>query len=106
VMRGVWMTLQHHEPGDYVFAGGVGRKVRDVVDVAFAHVGLDPERYIRVDPAFVRGVEPTPLVGDPTRARTVLGWEPEVSFEEMIAAMVEADLEALSGRAARGQTGS
>jgi GDPmannose 4,6-dehydratase len=97
VMRGVWMALQHDEPGDYVFAGCVGRTVRELVSVAFAHAGLDPERYVRIDPAFVRGVEPTPLVGDASRARDVLGWEPEMSFEELIGGMVDADVAALSG---------
>jgi GDPmannose 4,6-dehydratase len=97
MMRGAWMALQHDEPGDYVFAGGVGRTVRELVRVAFAHVGLDPDQYVRVDPEFVRGVEPTPLVGDPSRAREVLGWEPEVGFEAMIGAMVDADLAELSG---------
>lgn len=96
VMRGVWMALQHDEPGDYVFAGGVRRAVRELVDAAFAHVGLDPSRYVRIDPEFVRGVEPTPLVGDASRARDVLGWEPAVSFEELVASMVDADLAALS----------
>jgi GDPmannose 4,6-dehydratase len=96
VMRGVWMALTHDEPGDYVFAGGVGRTVRELVQVAFAHAGLDPERHVRIDPQFVRGVEPTPLVGDASRAREVLGWEPEVSFEELIGAMVDADLAELA----------
>jgi len=98
VVRGALLAVEHDEPGDYVFASGVGRTVRELVDVAFAHVGLDPADHVRVDPAFVRPPEATPPVGDPSRAREVLGWRPEISFEEMIGAMVDADLEALRAR--------
>ena len=103
VARGAWMALQAPEAGDYVLASGVGRTVGDLVEAAFAHVGLDPERYVRVDPALVRPPESTPMVGDPTRARTVLGWEPEHSFEDTIAEMVDADVARL--RRERGTTG-
>jgi GDPmannose 4,6-dehydratase len=92
IARGAWMALRADEPGDYVLASGVGRTVGDLVEAAFAHVGLDPARHIRVDPALVRPPESTPMVGDPSRARTVLGWEPEHSFEETIAEMVDADI--------------
>ena len=103
VARGAWMALQAPEPGDYVLASGVGRTVGDLVDAAFGHVGLDPERHVRVDPGLVRPPESTPMVGDPGRARTVLGWEPRHGFEETIAEMVEADLERLRRKA--GSTG-
>jgi GDPmannose 4,6-dehydratase len=73
----------------------VGRTVRELVEVAFAHVGLDAADHVRVDPALVRAPEPTPPVGDPTRAREVLGWEPRVGFAELVGAMVDADLAAL-----------
>jgi GDPmannose 4,6-dehydratase len=99
VVRGALLAVEHDEPGDYVFASGVGRTVRELVDAAFAHVGLDPDAHIRVDPAFVRPPEATPPVGDPSRARAVLGWEPEISFEEMIGAMVDADLRLLRATA-------
>jgi GDPmannose 4,6-dehydratase len=92
VVRGAWMALQHDEPGDYVLASGVGRTVGDLVAAAFGHVGLDPADHVRVDEALVRPPEPTPMVGDPTRARTTLGWEPEHGFEETIAEMVDADV--------------
>jgi GDPmannose 4,6-dehydratase len=95
VARAAWLALQAREPGDYVVASGKGRTVGDLVAAAFGHVGLDPERHVRVDPALVRPPEDTPPVGDPSRARTVLGWQPEHSFEEMIAEMVDADLERL-----------
>jgi GDPmannose 4,6-dehydratase len=95
VVRGALLAIEHDEPGDYVFANGVGRTVRELVETAFAHVGLDPDDHLRVDPAFVRPPEATPPVGDPSRARSVLRWEPEISFEELLGEMVDADLAAL-----------
>jgi GDPmannose 4,6-dehydratase len=106
VVRGAWLTLRHDEPGDYVLASGEGRTVRDLVAAAFAHVGLDPDAYVRVDPAFVRPPEATPPVGDPSRARDVLGWRPETSFAELIGAMVDADLAGLRASGAPGPSGS
>ena len=83
------------QPDDYVLASGVGRTVGDLVDAAFARGRrLDPEGRVRVDPAFVRPPEATPPVGDPSHARAALGWEPEISFEALIAEMVAADLAA------------
>jgi GDPmannose 4,6-dehydratase len=93
------MALQASAPDDYVLASGVGRTVGDLVGAAFAHVGLDPADHVRVDDALVRPPEPTPMVGDPTLARTRLGWEPEHGFEETIAEMVDADLTRLRARA-------
>jgi GDPmannose 4,6-dehydratase len=95
VVRGALLAVEHDEPGDYVLASGVGRTVRELVDTAFAHVGLDPADHVRVDPAFVRPPEATPPVGDPSRARAVLGWQGEISFEDLIGEMVDADLAAL-----------
>lgn len=95
VVRGAVLALRHDEPGDYVFASGVGRTVGDLVETAFAAAGLPSEAVderVVVDPAFVRPPEPTLLVGDPGRARDVLGWTAEISFEQMIGEMVAADL--------------
>jgi GDPmannose 4,6-dehydratase len=92
IVRGAWLALRADTPRDYVLAAGVGRTVGDLVAVAFAAAGVDPEGRIRVDPAFVRPPEETPPVGDPSRARRELGWEPRIGFEAMIAEMVEADL--------------
>ncbi len=92
VVRGALLALRHDTPGDYVFAGGVGRTVRDLVEVAFGHAGVDPAGRVRTDPALVRPAEATPPVGDPSRARAVLGWEPEIPFAQMIGEMVSADL--------------
>ena len=99
VVRGQLLAIERETPDDYVFASGVGRTVGDLVTAAFAHVGVDPARHVRVDPAFVRPPEATPPVGDPSHARTALGWEPEISFEDLIGGMVEADLAALRATA-------
>jgi GDPmannose 4,6-dehydratase len=95
VARAAWLMLQQDEPGDYVVASGVGRTVGDLVETAFAAAGVSPAGRIRVDPAFVRPPEATPPVGDPSRARAALGWEPAIGFDAMIAEMVDADLAAL-----------
>jgi GDPmannose 4,6-dehydratase len=95
VMRGAWLTLQQQQPGDYVFASGVGRTVAELAGTAFACAGLRAERYVRVDPKLVRTPEKTLSVGDPSKARELLGWEPQVSFEQLVERMVQADLRAL-----------
>jgi GDPmannose 4,6-dehydratase len=95
IVRGYHLMLQQDEPGDYVLASGVGRTVGDLVDAAFAVVGLDPQDHVKVDAKFVRAAERTPPVGDISRARERLGWQPETSFEAMIEEMVQADLQAL-----------
>jgi GDPmannose 4,6-dehydratase len=87
--------LQQDEPDDYIFAGGVGHTVGELAETAFAHVGLGAGDYIRVDPDLVRAPEKTRQVGDPSRARERLGWRPELSFEQLIHRMVDADLRAL-----------
>lgn len=96
VMRAAILAVRAPEPGDYVLASGQGRTVGELVEVAFGHAGLDPEEHVRVDPALVRAPEDTPPVGDPSRAREVLGWRPRWSFEAMVGAMVDADLGALA----------
>jgi len=95
IMRGAWLTLQQEIPDDYVLASGVPHTVREFAEAAFACVDLDAERYLRVDLALVRAPESTPSVGDPSRARERLGWEPEVSFAELVERMVLADLRSL-----------
>ena len=91
------MALRHGEPDDYVLSSGVGRTVRELVDVAFAHGGIKPEGRVAIDPQFTRGVEAVPLVGDPSKARRVLAWEPAVSFEALIGEMVDYDIARLGG---------
>jgi GDPmannose 4,6-dehydratase len=88
----MWLMLQRPTGGEFVIATGVSRTVGELVATAFAHVGLEVEDHIVVDPELVRPPENVRLVGDPTKARDQLGWEPRTSFAEMIGAMVESDL--------------
>ena len=96
IMHGAWLTLQQDQPDDYILASGVGHTVAELAQTAFACVGLDAERHLRVDSSLVRPAEHTPSVGDPARARTQLHWTPYVSFEQLIERMVQADLRSLS----------
>jgi GDPmannose 4,6-dehydratase len=91
-VRAMWLMLQQDAPGDYVVATEETRTIRDLLDAAFACVGLDWRKHVELDPALTRPAEVDLLLGDATRARTVLGWKPEVGFHEMIRRMVEADL--------------
>lgn len=100
VVEAMWLMTQQETGADYVISSGVSRTVRDMVQVAFDHVGLDYEPYVVVDPEFVRAPDPVPLLGDPSRARAELGWEPRVSFEELVQMMVEEDLRELTGERA------
>jgi GDPmannose 4,6-dehydratase len=95
IMRGAWLMLQQDVPADFVLASGVGRTVAELARTAFACVDLEAESYLRVDPALLRSQEPTPNVGDPSRARELLGWKPELSFEQLVERMVKADLRSL-----------
>jgi GDPmannose 4,6-dehydratase len=101
IVRGAWLMLQQERPDDYVLAGGVPRTVADFARTAFACVDLDAERHLRVDPTLVRRVETTPSVGDPTRARERLGWEPLLDFQQLVQRMVQADLRELRGVTAK-----
>jgi GDPmannose 4,6-dehydratase len=101
IVRGAWLMLQQDTPDDYILASGVPRTVAELARMAFACVGLDAGRYVRVDPSLVRAPESTPSVGDPDKARERLGWEPEVSFEQLVERMVRADLRSLEGSRAK-----
>jgi GDPmannose 4,6-dehydratase len=95
-VRAMWLMLQQDDPGDYVIASGEDHSVRELVQCAFAHVGLDWEQHVRVDPALQRGrAELHRLVGDATKARTQLAWEPQVDFTKLVHLLVDADLERL-----------
>jgi GDPmannose 4,6-dehydratase len=91
----MWMMLQRDRPDDFVVASGRTHEVRDLVRLAFAAAGLDWERYTVVDPRFYRPAEVDLLVGDPAKAKSVLGWQAEVSFEELVQRMVAADVDRL-----------
>jgi GDPmannose 4,6-dehydratase len=95
-VRAMWLMLQHSEPGDYVVATGVSHSVEELVERAFAVVGLDWREHVRSDASLYRGaVELHDLVGDASKARRVLGWTPEVSFDALVELLVSADLERL-----------
>ncbi len=95
-VRAIWLMLQQEQPKDYVIASGQEHSVRDFVELAFSHVGLDPERHVVVDERFLRPAEVDHLVGDASRAREELGWEPQVSFRQLVEMMVDADLKRLA----------
>lgn len=92
-VEAMWLMLQQDEPDDYVIATGETHTVQKLVDIAFSHAGLQWDSYVKQDPAFLRPAEVDLLIGDPSKARTKLGWKPKVSFEEMIRMMVDADIE-------------
>jgi GDPmannose 4,6-dehydratase len=94
-MEAAWLMLQHDQPDDYVLASGTGHTVLQFAQAAFGHVGLEAERHITVDESLVRAPERTPSVGDPSRALERLGWRPRVAFGELVARMVDADLQRL-----------
>jgi GDPmannose 4,6-dehydratase len=96
-VEAMWMMLQQDAAEDFVIATGVEHSVRDCVEIAFAHVGLDPDDHVRVDPRYLRPAEVDHLVGDASKAKEKLGWEPRTSFRQLIEMMVDADLARLAG---------
>ena len=94
-VEAMWMMLQADEPDDYVIATGEKHSVREALEVAFAHAGLDPDEHIEIDSRYFRPAEVDSLLGDPSKARKKLGWEPKVRFRELIELMVDADVAAL-----------
>jgi GDPmannose 4,6-dehydratase len=100
IVGGCRLMLARDHPGDYILASGTGHTVDEFLRAAFAHVGLDPAEFTRTDPELVRGPEHTKRIGDPAKARAQLGWEPTLSFEQLVARMVDADLRELTGSAA------
>jgi GDPmannose 4,6-dehydratase len=91
----MWQALAHGTAEDYVFATGELHSVQDVVEIAFATVGLDWKKHIRRDERFMRPADPQQLVGNPAKARAVLGWKATVTFAEMVRQMTEAELRAM-----------
>lgn len=104
-VRAMWLMLQKDTADDYVIATGISHSVRELVECAFGHAGLDWQKYVRVDPAFLRPAEVDHLIGDAGLARKVLGWAPQVNFEQLIAMMVDADVARLSGQSVRVNAG-
>jgi GDPmannose 4,6-dehydratase len=93
----MWLMLQQDRPDDYIIATGVSHSVRDLVNVAFSHAGLEWKKYVHIDQSLIRPAEVDHLLGDASKARRELGWSPTVDFERLIAMMVDADLERLRG---------
>ena len=96
-VRAMWLMLQQKNADDFVIATGQTHSVEELVDVAFSHVGLEWRDHVKIDPKFIRPAEVDLLTGDPSKAKRVLGWEPKVSFVELVRGMVDADLARLGG---------
>ena len=97
-VKAMWLMLQQDEPGDYVVCSGETHSVREFCELAFAHLGMDYRDFVVIDEAFFRPAEVDMLVGDPSRATSALGWHREVGFQELVAMMVDADLDLLQGK--------
>ena len=95
-VRAMWMMLQQDRPDDYVIATGESHSVRELVEVAFGRVGLDWKKYVQLDPKLIRPAEVDHLVGNASKARSALGWTPDVDFRGLIQMMVDADMERVS----------
>src|SRR6185437_564682 len=91
-VRAMWLMLQQQEPDDYVIATGVSHSVRELVEIAFRHVGLDWQDHVVTDPAFLRPAEVDHLIGDASKAKSQLGWTPACDFTRLVTMMVDADL--------------
>jgi GDPmannose 4,6-dehydratase len=95
-VRAMWLMLQQDEPDDYVIATGVTHTVKRLVEVAFSHAGLDWQKYVKIDQRFIRPAEVDLLIGDPSKAKKTLGWEPTVDFVRLVEMMVDADVARVS----------
>jgi GDPmannose 4,6-dehydratase len=96
----MWLMLQRERPEDYVIATGVSHSVRDLIEIAFAHAGVEWQKHVRVDPALLRPAEVEHLLGDASKARAELGWTPKTDFRRLVEMMVDADLERLASASA------
>ena len=94
-VRAMWLMLQQEQPDDYVVATGETHSIREFLDVAFGLVNLDWQEYVEIDPRYFRPTEVDLLIGDPSKAKTKLGWTPEVTFEKLVEIMLNADMKAL-----------
>jgi GDPmannose 4,6-dehydratase len=99
-VEAMWLMLQQPEADDYVVATGETHPVRELVEIAFSHVGLNYQDHVEIDPAFFRPAEVDLLVGDPTKAKEKLGWTPKVNFQQLVARMVDADMKRVADGAA------
>jgi GDPmannose 4,6-dehydratase len=104
-VEAMWLMLQQDEPEDFVIATNETHSVRELVDLSFGHVGLDPADHVEIDPRFLRPAEVEHLIGDPAKAREKLGWEPRTPFHELVKLMVDSDLELLASGVPQKQAG-
>jgi GDPmannose 4,6-dehydratase len=96
-VKAMWLMLQHEQADEFVIATGATHSIRDFLDIAFGHVDLDWQEYVKLDPRFLRPAEVDQLIGDYSKAKRELGWEPQVQFAELVTMMVDADLALLGG---------
>src|SRR3954453_8338724 len=104
-VEAMWRMLQQEEPDDFVIATGEAHSVKELGDLSFARVGLDPDAYVKLDPRFLRPAEVDHLIGDYSKAKDKLGWEPRTSFDELVNLMVDADLALLESGVPQQQSG-
>ena len=94
-VEAMWLMLQQEKPEDYVIATNETHSVREFLEIAFAHAGLDWKKYVEIDPRYFRPTEVELLIGDPAKAKQKLGWEPKTKFVDLAKLMVDADVELL-----------
>jgi GDPmannose 4,6-dehydratase len=99
-VRAMWLMLQQDQPDDYVISTGESHSVKELVEIAFGHAGLDWQKYVRLDPAFLRPAEVDHLIGDCSKSQSTLGWKPSVDFNGLVKMMVDADLERVGSKPA------
>jgi GDPmannose 4,6-dehydratase len=97
-VRAMWLMLQQDRPDDYVIATGISHSVRELIETAFAHAGVDWQKHVRVDPALLRPAEVEHLLGDCSKAQAELGWTPGITFTQLVEMMVDADIARLGSR--------
>ena len=95
-VRAMWLMLQQPKPEDFVIATGVTHSVKELLEIAFSHVGMEWQKHVEIDPALLRPTEEDPLSGDASKANKILGWAPTITFEQMVRMMVDSDLSLLS----------
>jgi GDPmannose 4,6-dehydratase len=103
-VRAMWLMLQQEKPADFVVATGETHAIKEFLEVAFSYAGLNWQDYVEFDPRYLRPAEVELLIGDSTKARQQLGWEPSVTFQELVHLMVDADLQALGQPSPSGKT--
>ena len=103
-VKAMWLMLQQDTPDDFVIATGETHTVRELVETAFAYVDLDWQKYVKTDPALIRPAEVDLLIGDPSKARRILSWQPQITFQQLVKQMVQADLDRLSSAPAKHST--